>query len=362
MPPPPSSPAPGPVETALALVLAQAAPAQPLAWQVLEAHLLGTGGSPPLPAPAAAAAAGVRLSWLRGLLSRVRMVARHTGPPDSVVAGVRLLEDGGVRTLEEARAALVAAGVSQTGVHPGGVLRVAEVLGPECRAQLVEAGGMVVVAPGGRVALERAVRTAAAQAVRGVDVAPVAAGAAATGAPVAVAADVLGRDARWVVHEAGDGSWWCWRRGSRPGQRHLVASTVVRLLAVRSYAPSELRDAVVEALSRLPPSARTGLDVEAIAPVEVWVAWLVSGGLLVPDEETREGSGAPGGLLRCAPEVGAASDLVLADAVRAAGRALSTGQLAVVLREAGYAPSSATQLARSSPVLRRVARDAYVLR
>jgi len=98
-----------------------------------------------------------------------------------------------------------------------------------------------------------------------------------------------------------------------------------------------------------------------VAPAWVWVAWLVSGGLLVPDPPA-DAAGSSSGLLRCAPEAGVASDLVLAGAVAAAGRPVSTAELAVVLRGAGYAPSSATQLARSSPVLRRVARDAYVLR
>jgi len=357
----PSSAAAGPVETALGLVLAQAAPAQPLAWQVLGAHLLGVDGGPPLPAPAVAAEAGVRLSWLRGLLTRVRMVARHAGPPTSVVQGMRLLEGGPVRTLEEARSALVTAGVSSSGVHPGGVLRVAEVLGPGCRAQLVEAGGVVVVAPAGRVALEGAVRAAAAEAVRRVDVAPLAAVAATVGAPVAVAAAVLGRDRRWVVHEADDGVWWCWRSGARPGQRHLVASTVVRLLAVRGYEAAELREAAVEALTRLPPSTRGDLNVDAVAPAGVLVAWLASSTLLVP-ELTGNAAGSTPRLLRCAPKAGVASDLMMAGAVAAAGRPVSTAELAVVLREAGYAPSSATQLARSSPVLRRVGRDAYVLR
>lgn len=359
---PPGCPAPGSLETAVGLLLARVAPVRPDLWVMLRAHLLGVGGRRPVPAGVAAEAAGFTRSWLRDLLGQVRALALVTGPPACVVEGVRLLEGGPVRTVEEARAVLVTAGVSSSGVHPGGLLRVAEVVGVACRAQLVEAGGVVVVAPGGRAALERGVRAAAGAAVRGVDVAPVDAVAAAAGVPVAVAAGVLGRDGRWVVLQAGDGSWWCWRRGGRAGQRHLVASTVVRLLAVRSYAPGELREAVVEVLSRVPPSARAGVDVEGIAPAGVWVAWLVSGGLLIPDPAAEGAAGAESGVLRCAPEAGVGSDVVLAGAVRAAGGPVSSAHLAVVLREAGYAPSSAVQLARSSPVLVRVGRDAYVLR
>ncbi|WP_299040275.1 hypothetical protein [uncultured Pseudokineococcus sp.] len=262
-----------------------------------------------------------------------------------------------MRTLEQARAA----GVSTGGVHPGGLLRVAEVVGVACRAQLVEADGVVVLAPAGRAALEGSVRAAAAAVVRGVDVVPLEAVAAAAGVPFVVARWALGRDMRWAVLQSGDGSWWCWRRSGRGGQRHLVASTVVRLLAVRAYAPAELHEAVVEAVSRVPPSARAGVDVDQVAPAWVWVAWLVSEGLLVPDDDASSSGSAVGGL-RCLTELGVRSDMVMAEAVRAAGRPMRTKDLAVALREAGYAPSSALQLARLCPVLRRVGRDAYLLR
>ncbi|GAA2036097.1 hypothetical protein [Pseudokineococcus marinus] len=361
--PSPVVPAPGDLESAVGLLLARVAPLRPDLWAMLRAHLLGVDGGPPVPAGVAAEAAGFTRSWLRDLLGQVRALALATGPPACVAADVEALQGGPVRALEQARAALVEAGVSSAGVHPGALLRVAEVVGVACRAQLVQTGGVVVLAPTGRAALERDARAAAAAAVCGVDVVSVAAVAEAAGMPSRVVAGVLDRDARWVVLQGGDGSWWCWRRGARPGQRGLVAATVVRLLAVRAYAPSELRAAVVEVLSRVPPSARAGVDVERVAPGWVWVAWLVSGGLLATGEDQDAADvGGSGGALRCPPEAGVRSDLVMADAVRAAGRPVSTAELAAALAEAGYAPSSSTQLARTSPVLRRVGWDAYMLR
>lgn len=67
-------------------------------------------------------------------------------------------------------------------------------------------------------------------------------------------------------------------------------------------------------------------------------------------------------MLQAVPEAGVGSDLVLAGAVAAADGPMSTEVLARVLARAGYAPSSAVQLARFSPVLRRSGRDTYVLR
>jgi len=349
----PSSPAPGPVEAAVALVLAQALPGRQEAWAALRAHLLGLAGGPPVPAAQAAAAVGRPVGWLRGLLPRVRMVARHAGPPTSLVAAVRVLEDGPVRTVEEAAAALVAAGVCAGPVHAGGVLRAAEVLGAGCSAQLVDGGpgggGAVVVAPAGRDALERSVIGAVVSADRRGDVVDLAEVAADAGVPVVAVRVVLERETGWQVHDAGDGSWWAWRR-PLVRKRGLVTSAAVRLLAARAYDQDELHAAVVDVVDRFPPATRREATVP---PAGVLVAWLVGQDLLEP---------ADGGGLRCAPGLALASDAVLLEAVRAAGGTADAGQLAVALGAAGYSASTATQLARTCPVLVRVARGRYAPR
>jgi len=390
----PQAPAPGPLETAVGLVLAQAHPARPNVWAVLASHLLGVGGAPPLSVAEAAASVGRPAWWVRELLPRVRMVARHAGPPASLVAAVGVLEDGPVRTAAEASTALVAAGACTGPVHPDGVLRAAQVLGAACRVQLLAAepgdrqGGdgcgpagpigpagpavqgrpaAVVVAPAGRAALVRAVMGAVVAAERRGDVVDLAAAAAAAGVPMAAAHVVIDRLEGWQTYDSGEGPygplgsgcgwWWAWRR-PLVRKRGLVTSTAVRLLAARAYSRGELHAAVVDAVDRLPPTTRR--DV-AVPPAEVLAAWLTAQDLLEPAGDQAD-DGRAGGRLRCSPALALRSDAVLLEAVAAAGGTADTTQLAAGLRTAGYSASTSTQLARSSPVLVRVGWSRYAAR
>jgi len=380
----PQVPAPGPLETAVGLVLAQAHPLRPEVWAVLTAHLLGVDGAPPLSLAEAAASVGRPAWWVRELLPRVRMVARHAGPPASLVAAVGVLEDGPVRTAVEASAALVAAGACAGPVHPGGVLRAAQVLGAACRAQLLAAdhddrqggdgGGaaartgpagpavprrpaLVVVAPAGRAALVRAVMGAVVAAERRGDVVDLDTAAAAAGVPVAAARLVVDRHEGWQVHDAGDGRWWVWRR-PLVRKRGLVTSTAVRLLAARAYDPGALHAAVVDAVERLPPATRRDVFVP---PAKVLAAWLAAQDLREPNGDPAD-AGEAGGRLRCPPALALRSDVVLLEAVATAGGSAGASELAAALRAAGYSASTSTQLARTCPVLVRVGRGRYALR
>jgi hypothetical protein len=400
----PSTPAPGLLEAAVGLVLVQAHPVRPEAWAVLTAHLLGVDGGAPVSLAQAAASVGRPAWWVRELLPRVRMVARHAGPPASLLAAVRVLEDGPVRTAGEASAALVAAGACAGPVHPGGVLRAAEVLGAGCAAQLLTAapggpggpaegvadagdardtgdtGGRVdlagaraveeVVAPAGRAPLVRAVMAAVVAAERRgdvVDLAEAAATVGSAGVPVGAVRLVVGRQPGWQVHHhrggAGDGpgaahgrgaigasSWWAWRR-PLVRKRGLVTSVAVRLLAARAYEAGELHAAVVDVVERLSPATRRDAGVP---PAAVLVAWLTAQGLLEP--------AAAGGLLRCPADLALGSDVVLLQAVTAAGGTVEVAGLAEALRAAGYSASTSTQLARTCPVLTRVGRGRYAAR
>jgi len=364
----PSTPAPGRLEAAIGLVLAQAHPVRPEVWAVLTAHLLGVDGGPPLSVADAAALVGRPAWWVRELLPQVRMVARHAGPPASLVAAARVLEDGPVCTEAEASAALAAAGVCAGPVHPGGVLRTAQVLGDGCRAQLLAAGAEVVVAPTGRAALVRGVMGTVVAAERRGDVVDLDAVAIAAGVPVAAARVVVGRQPGWVTHDAGNelqssggGRWWAWRRPLMR-KRGLVTSTAVRLLAARAYDPGELHAAVVDVVDRLPPATRR----EAVVPpAGVLVAWLTAQGLLEPADAGgdvgHDGAYDPVAL-RCPRRLALRSDVVLLEAVAAAGGTAGTTELAAALRAAGYSPSTSTQLARTCPVLVRVGRGFYAAR
>ncbi|MEJ5869364.1 hypothetical protein WDV85_16660 [Pseudokineococcus sp. 5B2Z-1] len=293
------------------------------------------------------------------------MVARHAGPPASLVAAVGVLEGGPVRTAEEASAALLEAGVCAGPVHPGGVLRAAEVFGPATFVQLltaspVGAGALgeapaVVVAPAGRAALKRSVMGAVVAADRRGDVVDLAEVAAGAGVPVVAVRAVLEREKGWQTHEGGDGSWWAWRR-PLVRKRGLVTSVAVRLLAARGYDVEELHAAVVDVVDRLPPATRRDA---CVPPARVMAAWLDALGLLVAPAARRAGTGA---VLRCSSDLAVASDSVLLEAVAAAGGSADAVDLAGALRAAGYTASTATQLARTSPVLVRVGRGRYAPR
>jgi len=377
----PSTPAPGPLETAVGLVLAQAHPVRPEVWAALTAHLLGVDGGPPVPVADVAASVGRPSWWVRDLLPRVRMVARHVGPPASLVAAVGVLEGGPVRTAAEASAALVAAGVCAGPVHPGGVLRVAEVLGAECCAQLLtgEPGGLPVggsgpsgpgvVAPAGRTALVRAVMGGVVAADRRGDVVDLTGVAAQVGVPVVAVRVVVEREPGWRTHHEGGGGsqgsrgsgespppWWAWRQ-PLTRKRGLVTSLAVRMLAVRAYDPGELWAAVVDVVDRLPPVTRRDA---VVPPVGVLVAWLAAQDLLEP--APLAGGDAGAGVLRCPPGLALRSDVVLLEAAVAAGGTAEVGVLAAALRVAGYSTSTSTQLARSCPVLVRVGRGRYAPR
>ncbi|WP_298991928.1 hypothetical protein [uncultured Pseudokineococcus sp.] len=313
----------------------------------------------------AAEAAGRPVGWVRGLLPRVRMVARHAGPPPSLVAAVGVLEGGPVRTVQEASAALFEAGVCAGPVHPGGVLRAAEVLGPATFVQLLTASGSAgpgapdeapaVVAPAGRALLERSVMSAVVAADRRGDVVDLAEVAAGAGVPVVAVRAVLEPQRGWQTHEGAGGAWWAWRQ-PLVRKRGLVTSVVVRLLAVRGYDVEELHAAVVDVVDRLSPAIRRDASVP---PAGVLAAWLDAQGLLLAP---AAGGAASGGGLRCSSDLAVASDTVLLEAVTAAGGSAEAADLAGALRAAGYTASTAAQLARTSPVLVRVGRGRYAPR
>lgn len=408
----PSGPPPGPLEVAVGLLVGHAFPGR-LGWQRATRLVLlgfeaarsagsvgaggvaaGTGGVGPLSWESAAAVAGVNAATLRSKAGEARRLARVVGPPASLLAATRVLEDGPVCLAGEASTALVSAGCAVGPVHPRAVLACARLFAVPVAARVVALGGVEVVVPDRLADVLRQLvvvareLTGASTAVRLVEVAKRA------GVSPAVAGVVLGADPAWVLHEAsplvprrgdvdvdvaavvsppeggaagsvGSGGVWVW--AARTGHRRGVpGSLALRALAVRPYGVGELHAVAVAAVERMPPSMRHGA---VVPPAQVLAAWLVQQDLAAlepgrtdpgkgPGTTVPEGGGG-GVVLRCRRTEVSRLDVVLLAAVAAHGGQASTAQLAGALRAAGWAPSSCQSLPRLSPVLVRAGRDIY---
>ncbi len=136
--PMPRTPAPGPLDVALSLVLYRAVPfASSRRYGALQARL-GWGPAPPVTQRNAAALLGVSPQRLAQLDDRVLDVLATTGPPPSVLRALDVLAS--MAPCESAQAALALYGEGVTGeiVHPAGVLVAAEAAGVRAPVEMLQ--------------------------------------------------------------------------------------------------------------------------------------------------------------------------------------------------------------------------------
>lgn len=135
---PPVTVAPGRVQEALGLVLAHAFPLgahqqRLVLWVLVDPKPDGS-------AARAAERVGVSPRRVRQLVGQAAAFARTVPAPDNVVQGVRLLQDGGIRTDRELSAALLAANVVVDSLSAATLLRIAGLFGLKASDQVDSPG------------------------------------------------------------------------------------------------------------------------------------------------------------------------------------------------------------------------------
>ena len=213
----PRVPPPGPIETAVGLLLGHAfGPMRPRPQRLVAATLLGTGGHPPPSAATVAASAGLCVARVNQLRREARGIAAAAGSPASLLAAIKVLAEGPVLVAADAAAANHAAGHTTNALHPSCLMQVARLFGAPAPAFVVRSHGAVDVVIPDRLAPAMATlhhdlrRLAYASTMVDLTV------ATPPGVSAAACAAVMGADPRWTVHlqplDDGQSRWWAWLR------------------------------------------------------------------------------------------------------------------------------------------------------
>lgn len=151
--PRPRTPAPGPLEVALSLVLHRALPFSSAKRHAAVRARLGWNPNPPIGQRAAGALIGLSHQRLAMLEHQVLDVLAATGPPQSLLRALDVLAE--MAPCDSATAALALYTDRTTGeiIHPAGVLVAAGAAGVRAAVELVElAGRRTAVVPAGSAA------------------------------------------------------------------------------------------------------------------------------------------------------------------------------------------------------------------
>lgn len=135
--PVPSTPAPGPLDVALSLILHRAHPFAGTERHRLLRARLGWGPDAPLSQKATATAFALSHQRVAQLERWVRDLLAATGPPPSVVRAMELLAAMAPCGGAEAALALYMERLTREVVHPGGVLVAARAAGLAVRLELI---------------------------------------------------------------------------------------------------------------------------------------------------------------------------------------------------------------------------------
>ena len=349
----PRSPPPGPIETAVGLLLGHAfGPLRPRPQRLIAATLLGTGGHPPPSVATVAASANLSIPRVNQLRREARGIAAAAGSPASLLAAMKVLAEGPVLVAADAAAANQAAGHTTNALHPSCLIQVARLFGaPPPAFAVLRHGAVDMVIPDRLVPAMAALRhdlRRLAYASTMVDLTL----AAPPGVSAAACAAVLGADPRWTVHlqplDDGQLRWWAWLRHPA-AQIGVVAAQCLRLLTAQPRPLTQLHAATTAALQTLPPYDRRAATVPPAAVLNSW---------LLEQRHTREHDGI---LTAVTPLTNRLDDALLA-VIPTGGGSVNRAQLRAALTAVGYTDASAATLVGRSPVIQRCDHDTYIAR
>ncbi len=167
----PRTPAPGPLDVALSLILHRALPFSPPARHDAIGARLGWGPEPPVSQSEAGARVGVSHQRVAQLERRVLDVLAATGPPPSLLLALELLADRAPCTSAVAALALYTERVTGEVIHPAGVLVAAAAAGAVVPVEMATmAAGRTAVVPVGSSARQSELVAAANRRLAGIGV------------------------------------------------------------------------------------------------------------------------------------------------------------------------------------------------
>lgn len=346
--PMPRTPAPGPLDVALSLVLHRAWPFASSERHAALRVRLGWGPDLPVGQREAGARIGVSHQRIAQFERRVFDVLAASGPPRALLKALGFLSRMAPCESAAAALALYVEGVTGEIVHPAGVLVAARAAGVPVLVEMLQLGNRrTAVVPAGSAARRTAFATLARRRLNEVGVVPLSRLLRETGAlsEIEVDAALMERGLPEKVGRSGDVLW------GRKDASSAIMRPLQRMLAAGPLTAESLAAGVARHWRYRKPD-----DVPDAESLNVYLAGQPSyrrqgdGRWALRSPETAEG------LLL--PEDQAVVELIRASPAGQAPRR----QVAAAMVAAGYSPKSLTILIGTSPILVPIAVGRYGLR